>query len=70
MLKKYFNIQKYSVLYTGESTGFENNGVPRKATAKIVDNSECQLARSNNTQVNGNHICIIGDLSGSSCVVS
>ena len=49
--------------FIGESTGYENNGVPRKAAAKIVNDSECQ-------QTSNSNICIVGDSSASSCVVN
>jgi len=43
------------------------NYVPRKATAKIVSNSLCHQSDNATTM---NNICIAGDPSGSSCIVS
>jgi len=44
-----------------------NSLVPRKAAARILSNPQCEA--TNNFVTSGN-ICVVGDPSGSACVVS
>ena len=57
----------FFIILPAEDDYFDSNSIARKASAKIISNAQCQLT---NKAVTTDKICIVGDPSGSMCVVS